>query len=180
LFWGGYEISMPMGDLRDFSNKPSFRGFEFGTLWPVFRSLYVGGVFDYHVFSEELGKTTYQIDSGALTANLYRYSRFWSFAGIARYVFLKPDSVFRPFVGVRMGMTFLVNATLVSDLSLYDAPVGFALSPEAGFLAKVAPVMDLSGAIRYDFSTASVDSRKLDNASFLTFQFALVFHPRRP
>jgi hypothetical protein len=170
----GYEISLPMGSLKDFAGDPSYRGFEFAALWPVFKSLYLGPVFNHHTFYEEKGTDTYELESGSLTADLYQYARFFTVGGAARYHFLAPDAVARPFVGVRMGMAFVTAATLVADLSLYDTPIGFAVAPEAGVLVRVASVMQLSGSVRYDYSTAS--SGRLDNASFLAFQLGMVFH----
>jgi outer membrane protein len=173
----GYEISLPVASLNDFVSKPSYRGFEFGALWPVFKSLHVGAFFNHHTFYEEKGAQTYQLDSGALHANLYRYARFWTMGGAARYYLLQPDSVVRPYVGLRVGMTFVTAATLVADLSLYDTPIGFALAPEAGLIVRAVKVMDVSGSIRYEYSTAS--SGKLDNGSFMAFQLGLVFHKSR-
>jgi hypothetical protein len=170
----GYEISTPVGDLHDFISETSFRGFEIGALWPIYRSLYLGPVFNYHLFYEELGKKTYQVENGALTGNLYRYAQYWTVQAEARYLFLRPDAVARPFAGLRVGMAFATTATLVSDLSLYDTPTGFALSPEAGVLVSVASMMQLSASIRYDFSTVS--SGDMDNGSYMAYHLGLVFH----
>jgi hypothetical protein len=170
----GYEISTPVGDLHDFVSETSFRGFEVGALWPIYRSLYLGAVFNYHLFYEELGKKTYQVENGALTGNLYRYAQYWTVQAEARYLFLAPDAVARPFAGLRVGMAFATTATLVSDLSLYDTPTGFALAPEAGVLVSLASVMQLSGSIRYDFSTVS--SGDMNNGSYMAYQLGLVFH----
>lgn len=171
----GWEIALPMASLHDFTKEPSYRGFEFAALWPIFKSLYVGGEFSTHTFYEEKGDNTYQLESGgALTANLYRYARFWTMNAAARYYFLQPDSIVRPYVGLRVGIAFVTSATLVADLSLYDTPIGFALAPELGALVRAAKVMDVSASFRYDYSTAS--SGKLDNASYLAFSIGLVFH----
>jgi len=172
----GYEMATPVGELHDFISKSSFRGFELGALWPVYRSLYVGSVFNYHLFYEELGRKTYQVESGALNANLYRYAKYWTIQAEARYLFFDADAVARPFVGLRLGIAFATTATLVSDLSLYDSPTGFALSPEAGVLLSVASIMHLSGSVRYDFTTVS--SGALENGSYLAYHLGFLFHQR--
>jgi hypothetical protein len=173
----GYEISMPLGSLQDYVSDASFRGFEFGALWPIFKGLYLGPVFNHHTFYEEKGFKTYELDSGAVTANLYSYARFWTMAGAARYHFLKPDSVARPYLGLRMGMTFVTASTMVADLSIYDTPIGFALSPEVGVLVRLAAVAHLSASIRYDFTTAS--SGRLENGSYMAYQLGFTFHRRQ-
>jgi hypothetical protein len=174
--FAGYEISLPVADLRDFLSEPSYRGFEMGALWPVYRSLYIGPVFNYHLFYQHKGTTTYLLDSGALTADLYRYAKTWTMGAAARYVFLRPDSIGRPFVGLRMGLTFATMATLVSDLSLYDNPVGFALAPEAGVMLRVAEFVRFVAAVRYDYSTAGTGD--WDNISYMAYHLGFAFQNR--
>jgi len=175
-FFMGYEIGLPTGSLGDFVSDASFRGFDMGGLWPVWRGLYLGPVFSHHTFNEHEGSNTYLIEDGAITADFYTYARFWTMAGLARYHFLPPDAFVRPYVGLRMGMTFVTAATLVADLSIYYEPLGFALSPEVGLLIRALPIMHINVGLRYDFTTAS--EGPLDNASFLPFHLGLVFHKR--
>lgn len=172
----GYEISLPVADLRDFATEASYRGFEAGALWPIWRSLYVGPVFNYHLFYEHKGETTYLLDSGALTADLYRYARTWTMGAATRYYFLEPNAIARPYVGLRMGITFATMATLVTDLSLYDNPVGFALAPEAGVGLRVAECVRFAVSVRYDYSTAGAAS--WDNISYVAYHAGLVFQNR--
>jgi hypothetical protein len=174
--FAGYEISLPVADLRDFLSEPSYRGFEMGALWPVYRSLYVGPVFNYHLFYQHKGTTTYLLDSGALTADLYRYAKTWTMGAVARYVFLRPDAIGRPFVGLRMGITFTTMATLVSDLSLYDNPTGFALAPEAGVMLRLAEFVRFVAAVRYDYSTAGTG--EWDNISYMAYHLGFAFQNR--
>ena len=172
----GYEITLPVGDLRDFLSEPSYRGFEMGALWPIYRSLYIGPVFNYHLFYQHKGTTTYLLDAGAITGDLYRYAKSWTMGVAARYVFMPPGSMARPFVGLRMGIDFVTMATLVSDLSLYDTPTGFALSPEAGLMLRMADFVSFAVAVRYDYSTAGTSS--WDNISYMAYHLGFVFQNR--
>jgi hypothetical protein len=173
----GYEISLPVGDLRDFATAPSYRGFEAGALWPIWRSLYIGPVFNYHLFYEHKGETTYLIDNGAITADLYRYARTWTMGAALRYLFLEPKGFARPYVGLRLGITFATMATLVTDLSLYDNPVGFALAPEGGVMLRLTDFMHFAAAVRYDYSTAGTAS--WDNISYVAYHMGFVFQNRQ-
>lgn len=172
-FFIGYEISLPVGSLKDFTDAASYRGFDLGGLWPIVGGLKLGAYFNHHLFYEELGRETYPLENGAVTANLYRFARFWTTGAMARYHFLPASSVFRPYVGVRTGIAFATTATLVSDLSLYNSPVGFAIAPELGGLVALNDFLALSGSLRYDFSTLS--EGPLENGSYLAFQLGLVF-----
>jgi len=173
----GYEIALPVQDLNDFISTASFRGFEVGAMWPVWRSLYVGSVFNYHLFYEKQGNQTYQLENGALNANLYRYTKNWTIAAAARYVLLDPEAIARPFVGLRMGIDFVTAATLAADLTLYSTPTGFALAPELGVLLRLASFMKASLSIRYDYSTAS--SGELDKVSYMAYQIGFAFNGNR-
>jgi len=170
--FGGYEIGLPTGDLDDFIGEPSYKGFEFGSLYPVAGGLHLGVFFNYHLFEEDLGRTTTPTRNGAVTATLYRFARSWTLGGAARYYVGRPEAFVRPFAGVRIGVNFVTAATLVSDLSFYETPIGFALAPEAGLTLRVTPVARIALSARYDWSTASYAST--DSFSYVAFHFGLV------
>jgi len=171
--FGGYEIATPTGDLHDYIEESSFQGFEIGGLFPAYRGLHLGVYFNYHLFYEDRGVTTTQLQNGAVTAHVYRYTKFWSAGMAARYYLLAPDSRVRPYLGLRLGVAFLTAAAHVSDLSFYETPIGFAIAPEVGFAVRLAPMLALSLSVRYDYSTAS--SGPIDSASYVAYHMGVIF-----
>jgi len=171
--FGGYEIATPTGSLHDYIEESSFRGFEMGGLFPATRGLHLGIYFNYHLFYEDRGITTTQLpQGGAVTARVYRYTKFWSTGVLARYYLFEPEHRIRPYAGLRLGVAFLTAAALVTDLGLYETPIGFALAPEIGFAVRLAPPLALSLSARYDYSTAS--SGPIDSASYLAYHFGVI------
>jgi hypothetical protein len=170
--FGGYEIGLGSRDLHDFIGDPSFKGFELGGLYPVARGLHVGLYMNSRLFEEARGTTTIALSNGALSGDFYRYARFWSTGAAARYYFLRPDHFVRPYIGVRLGVSFMTATTLLADREYYETPVGFTVAPEVGFAFRVLPLLSVSLAARYDFST--LDARQIDNASYAAFHFGLI------
>jgi hypothetical protein len=170
-----YSMGFATGDYKDFVGEASFRGFDFTALWPVYKALYIGPAFGYNLFYEERDRETYELSSSsAITAQLYRYSDYWTTSLVTRYFFLEPNAIARPYAGVRLGFAALLNTTLVADLSSQTGPTGFLLTPEAGVVLRMSDVISGSIAYLYNFSTA--DSSGFENLSYGALQFGLVLH----
>jgi len=173
-FGVSYSMGFPFGDLKDYVGEASFRGFDITVLWPVFKSLYVGPSLTYNLFYEEKARETYDLGSSAITGKLYRYTDYWSTAVVARYFFMQPGGLLRPYAGAKIGVAALLNTTLAADLSTQTNPVGFYLAPEVGVLLKFAKTASASISYQYNFSTAS--QTNFDNLSYGSLQFGVVLH----
>jgi hypothetical protein len=160
-----YSIGFPHGGLHDYTGEVSPRGFDLTLAWPVFKSLFVGAGFGFNSFYQEKDRTTYEVDNTAITGKLYRYVDYWSFSAVAQYVFLKPKSVVRPYVGVRVGVAALSMTTLVVDLAYQDAPAGFLVVPEAGVNFNLSKQLALYASYQLNYSTASVQGATQDFSS---------------
>jgi len=171
----GYSMALGVGDLNDYVQNVSFRGFEVNLLWPLARSLFVGASFGYNGFYESTGSETYQLASAAVTGKLYRYADAWPLAAVGRYVFAQPESMFRPYLGLQMGATWIQTTTLVTDLTFQDSQVGFLLAPEAGILAHLSKAVAACLAYKFNFTTASPGDRDL--LSYSSLMLGLTLQP---
>jgi hypothetical protein len=170
-----YSMGFTTGNLHDYVAESSFRGFDFAALWPVYKSLYLGAAFGYNLFYERVDRDTYSLsDRSAVTAQLYRYSDYWTTSLATRYYFMEPDSAVRAYAGLRIGVASVLNTTLVADLAFQDDPMGFLLAPEAGVLLRLNPAISGAVSALYNFSTAS--SAGYDSLSYLALQVGFVLH----
>jgi hypothetical protein len=167
-----YSMGFGTGDLHDFISEPSFRGFDFNVLWPIFRSLHIGPTFSHSLFYEERARETYEVGTSAVTAKLYNYTDYWSTSLLTRYYFLRPDAIVRPYAGVRLGIAALLATTLVTDYSSQWDPVGFYLAPDIGAIVQIVKPVSASISYIYNFSTASAG--RFENLSFGSLQFGIV------
>jgi outer membrane protein len=172
-----YSMAFPSGGLHDYAADASFRGFDLTLLWPVFKGLYVGAGFGFNGFYEEKPRETYHVNNSDITGKLYRYVDHWAFSAVAQWFFLKPDSIVRPYAGVRLGVAALSMTTLVVDLAYQDAPAGFLVVPEVGAQLKLSRQFKAYVSYQFNYSTASVEGATQDYSglSFSSIQigFAL-------
>jgi len=157
-----YGMAFPSGGLHDFTADASFRGFDLTLLWPVLKGLYVGAGFGFNGFYQEKPRETYTLDNGAITGKLYRYVDHWAFSGVAQYYFLKPQSMFRPYAGVRVGVAALSATTLVVDLAYQDAPAGFLVVPEIGVQLALSKSIRAYASYQFNYSTATISGAAED------------------
>jgi hypothetical protein len=167
-----YEVGFPVADLHTFTENVSPRGMGFNFEWPVVEGLRLGAAFHYSRFYDERPRATYQVDSGAINAKLYRYSDIWSFAGAARYRFGSPADPMRAFVGLEVGVAFLNATTLLADTGVQDTPTGLLVAGELGIAARVTKGYLATIALRYNLTTASFGNTDMPSYIALQLGFA--------
>jgi len=167
-----YPLAMPVGDFHDYVADVSFRGFSFSAEWPIGGGgLRLGGALDYNLFYDQRPRSTYQLDSGAVTATLYNYADVWSAGFLTRYRFLDTRASVRPFMGLELGATYLSASSLVADFDVSDDQVGFLAVGEVGALTHVGHFTDISVALRYAVTSASFGSH--DWPMFMALQLGI-------
>lgn len=171
IFAFGYSMSSGVGDLHHYIGDTSFRGYDAVALTPVYRSLFLGVSFGYNGFNQAGPRSTYQLDSGAVTAKLYRYADAWPLAAAVRYLFLDRGSVLRPYVGLRTGVAWIDTSTLVVDRSTSHTSAGWLLVPEAGLDLYIAPQVLAHLSYQFNFTTAS--NAGYSSLSYNTIQLGL-------
>lgn len=171
IFKFGYSMSMGVGDLHHFIGDTSFRGYDAVALQPVYRSLFLGVSFGYNGFNQAGPRSTYQLDSGAVTAKLYRYADAWPLAFVVRYLFLDRGSVVRPYLGARTGIAWMDTSTLVVDRTNSHTSVGWLLVPEAGLDLYLSPSVLAHLSYQFNFTTASTSG--FNSLSYNTIQLGL-------
>ncbi len=126
-----YPIGIATGDLNDFINNPSFRGFNFGYRNMVDVNRAVGIDIGWQTFFEKKGLATYYDGTAALTGVQYRYTNAFTASLQVDQVFADGKDI-RPFIGIGAGTSY-VRRTL--DMGLYRLekdPWQFMVQPEAG------------------------------------------------
>jgi hypothetical protein len=168
-----YEVGFPVADLHKFTENVSPRGMGFNFEWPVVEGLRLGAAFHYSRFYDEVPRTTFEFDSGAINAKLYRYLDIWSFAAAGRYRFGSPADPVRGFVGLEVGVAFLNATTLLADTGVQDTPTGLLVAGEAGIAARITKGYLATIALRYNLTTASF--AQTDIPSYLALQLGFAW-----
>jgi hypothetical protein len=166
-----YPIGIATGDLNDYINNPSFRGFNFGYRNMVDPNRALGIDIGWQTFFEQKDLATYYDGTAALTGVQYRYLNAFTASLQVDHVFADGKDL-RPFVGFGAGTSY-VRKTL--DMGLYRLekdPWQFMLQPEAGvsFYLSNGNALLLSANYYWGFKT-----QELDAQSWLAMSIAFAF-----
>ncbi|MCF8365705.1 MAG: hypothetical protein K9H16_07985, partial [Bacteroidales bacterium] len=73
-FWSlTYQMSVPTGDTKNFTDKMSFRGIGLEGRWFVDNNVTIGGAALWNVFYEKQDKITTELENITLTGTHYNY-----------------------------------------------------------------------------------------------------------
>lgn len=171
LYMLEYPISVATGDMHDFINNPSFRGFNFGYRNMVDNNRAVGLDIGWQTFFEQKDLATYTDGTASLTGVQYRYSNCFTASMQVDHVFSDGKDI-RPFIGIGAG-TMYARRTL--DMGLYSIekdPWQFMLQPEAGvsMYLQNGSALILSANYYWGFKT-----QQLEAQSYVAFGIAYAF-----
>jgi hypothetical protein len=171
LYMLEYPIAVATGDLHDYINNPSFRGFNFGYRNMVDNNRAVGLDIGWQTFFEQKDLATYTDGTASLTGVQYRYTNCFTASLQVDQVFADGKDI-RPFLGIGAG-TMYARRTL--DMGLYRLerdPWQFMLQPEAGvsLYLQNGSALILSANYYWGFKT-----KELEAQSYMAFGIAYAF-----
>ncbi len=167
-----YDMSIPMGNTKDFISKTSFRGMSLNVGRYVTDNLDLNLRFSWHTFYEEMPYDSYTEGSRTVTGKQYRYINSFPMTVGTRYHF-NPDSHFSPFVGLGLGA---YSQEIRTDMGIYyvenDNQWKFGFYPEIGLNWNFSYGTGIYINARYDNTLSAGDT---DSQSYLTFSVGLKF-----
>ncbi len=166
-----YPISLPMGDLSDYTSKTSFRGINMEFGWEVRPNLLAEIETGWNVFYQEEPEQIYKEGTASISGKQFRYTNSVPILAGAKWI-LKQHSNVVPYAGVGLGTLYSDRST---DFGLYRISTDawqFCLRPEVGvtFKSRNGPAAMLG--VKY---YAAFNSGDLDGQSFLSFNIGIVF-----
>jgi len=168
-----YSMGFTTGDLSDFIQQASFRGFTLDYRKMIQPNVGVGFSAGWNIFYEEKDKASYSIDNQTLTGKQFRYSNHVPLYVNPTY-YLKPGESMNPFFTLGIGTIYTKRNT---DMNLYTVEQeawGFALAPEVGIQYSIddATAVSISGKLNYAFKAGN----ELNTAqSFFTLNVGFSF-----
>jgi opacity protein-like surface antigen len=166
-----YPIAFGVGDLGDFIDEPSFRGFNFGYRYLVDEEVAIGMDIGWQTFYEDRESATYTDGTQSITGKQYRYMNMFTASAQVDKVFA-PGSDLRPFVGIGAGTSYARRTLDMGQWSLEKDPWQFMLQPEAGvslYLTNGNAVL-LSANYYWSFET-----KQLEAQNFLSLNIGYAF-----
>ncbi|MFC2086045.1 hypothetical protein ACFLRO_02405 [Bacteroidota bacterium] len=167
-----YEVSLPLSDTKDFTNKTSFIGFMFDTRRFVQPNTTVGVSLGLHVFDDKvndevlhLGDVFENDRNVDIWGTQYRYINSWPLMLNSFYYFGDRRSTVRPYLGTGVG-AYIARRRVDAGLSSFaETKWQFGFSPELGLLYEMGE-MNLLLKATYNYGLKAGNAPAL---SYLTF-----------
>lgn len=176
-----YQMSVPLGDLRDFTNKASFRGFdvEFHQFMGTDERFSLGAAIGWNVYYKDKNdasgnfKFSGSNDVYTITGNQYRYVNTVPMLAIGRFYFTDNNTAVRPYVGLGLGTSWTEKRLEVGQFASTVSRWQFAMSPELGMYVPLSSQFALNFGAKYNYATKASHGRVPEMQS-LTFNIGIL------
>lgn len=174
-----YQISVPLGDVKDFTDKASFRGMDLEYHHFMGEQFSLGAAIGWNVFYHNLDHHTDDFrfngndDIYTITGNQYRYINTVPIMAIGRYYFTDSRANVRPFLGLGLGTRWTEKRLEVGQYTSTISRWQFSFAPEVGMLVPVNDQLALNFGAKYSYGTKAAHGRVPEFQSF-TFSIGLV------
>jgi opacity protein-like surface antigen len=166
-----YPIGFAVGDMADFIDEPSFRGFTFGYRRVMDEEVAFGLDMGWNTFYEERDKATYTDGTQSITGLQYRYMNMFTASAQVDRIF-SPGSDIRPWIGIGAGTSYARRTVDMGQWSLEKDPWQFMLQPEAGVSLYLTNGNALILSANYYWG---METSQLEAQSFVTLGIGYAF-----
>ncbi|MCG6915354.1 outer membrane beta-barrel protein [bacterium BMS3Abin03] len=155
---GTYQISLPLGDTKEYTGNTSFRGIGFDFRYSVKKATTVGLSLGWNVFYERIRKTS-EIKTehpGSITGTQDRFLNAFPIMANVHYYFGEKRGI-RPYIGLNAGGYYMLQRFEIGIISLKEDRWDWGIAPEAGIVFPVDEgyAIIINGKYNYAFSGMS-------------------------
>jgi len=149
-----YNVSIPDGDMKNYIDETSWRGFGFDGKWFVDgdRPLTLGIALAWHVFNETTDGTIV-LDQGALTGHQNRYVNSFPMMLTAHYYFGNRNQLWA-YLGVGAGAYYMIQRFEIGVWAFEETHWHFGVVPEFGIQIPLSEA-DFLINVKYNYAFAS-------------------------
>lgn len=174
-----YQISVPLGDLKDFTNETSFRGMDLEYHKFVTDRFSLGAAIGWNVFYQDKNHATGDFSFKGnkniytMTGNQYRYVNTVPLTAIGRYFLTDGTSAVQPFLGLGSGARWTEKRLELGQYTSTLSRWQFTFAPEIGMMVPFNDQVALNVGARYNYATRASHGRIPEFQSF-TFSIGLI------
>jgi hypothetical protein len=174
LFSFSYNLSFPLGDLKDYISDVGPTGFD--AEWKGFlnENIAIGGKVGVISFYEKYPRDTYYFKNGALTTTIFNYYYTIPMQVVGDY-FFNPSGFIQPFAGLGIGINYNERRTEIGFYAVEDNSWNFSLSPEAGVIVPFGKYVSwgFTAKARYNYQVYNRD--RFNGMQFFDLSFGLSY-----
>lgn len=149
-----YSIAQPLGSLKDYTNKTSFRGWRAGLQYQLNDQLAIGIRSGFQEFYQRLPRAVYSDKGSDISAVQTRTLQVTPILATVQYQLTKPDKAIIPYVGLGLGTVNMLYNKYYGQFTDRDNSWQFAASPEVGVnipFGKGSPLL-FNASVQYSYS----------------------------
>jgi len=173
MFILSYPIAFPLGDLKNYNTKTSFRGINAEFIGHIKKNFWGGLESGWQTFYDRVDQKTYTDGTASISGVQYRYTNTCPILLEGKWI--RPTDSHKktmPYAGLGLGTMYVERST---DFGLYritNSTWQFCIRPEIGFMFKpVTGVAIFAGGKYYgNFGNSS-----LDGQSYVSINVGFVF-----
>jgi hypothetical protein len=162
-----YDVSFPTGDMKDFVDETSWRGFGLEGRWLMTPNITVGLAWHWNTFHRK-SSDLLEIENGHVSGNQFRVLYASPFMATAYWYPKSPldNPKFMPFIGLGAGGVWVKERLEIGIVAIEDSNWHFGLSPEVGFQYPVGYYTSLLVSGRYNYAFEAGDAPEYQWWSF--------------
>jgi len=167
-----YDVSVPMGDTKDFIGETSFRGYSIDGRAFINGNVTLGGSWTWNIFHSTEQDITTEIGNITVTGNHYNYGNYMPIMFNTHYYF-GTDGGIRPFIGTGIGTIWKEERKNIGTYNvIFDNAWQFGFTPEIGAFIPVG-----TGAMFFVHAkyTYGISTSELSTTSYLSFGIGLAW-----
>lgn len=176
-----WNMVFPTGEFRDWVDKVSLTGFDFGAQYYVTDGVTAGFNIGSMRVDELYEKETFtDPDKGiAITADNSRITWMIPFQGSVAYHFI-PEAIAKPYISLGIGGDYMTHHLLIQEYDIYQEQWDFSLTPEIGLRTDfgVNSSTGLLVAFNYKWTTNKIElyEGKSNNLSMMNLKVGLIIN----
>jgi outer membrane protein len=143
-----YSMGFGAGDLGNYINKSSFRGFAIDYRKLIQPDIGIGVDLGWNVFYEAKSYDTYSSGTTDVSGRQYRYNNQFPMLIAADY-YNNPGEKITLFVGLGIGTMYSLRNTDMGTWTLEQDAWNFALRPEVGVMYELNPDLRINISTKY-------------------------------
>ena len=171
-----YSIAQPLGSLKDYTDKTSFRGWRVGLQYQLNDQLAIGLRTGYQEFYEKLPRAVYPVKGGEISAVQTRTLQVVPVLATVQYQLTKPDKVVIPYVGLGLGAANMEYNKYWGEFTDKTTSWQFMATPEVGINIPfgVGSPLLFNASVQYTYSPYK--QAEITNYNLVQFNAGLRLH----
>ena len=172
-----YNLGIGIGDLREFINENSYRGFNIDARYFLNNKFTLGGYLGWTGFYEKFDRKSYNFESGSITG--VGATTYYNFTmGLNAHYYPIPSGLIKPYIGLNAGPLYQTVQVQVGKYYVEDQNWQFMFAPELGVFIPFGPDSQagINTGVRYSLISYHNTNYGFDNGlHYLQFFVGISF-----